>query len=179
MASTYEDLILTSTDGQAWSAAVQPYPMALYDIVWNGSKFVAVGSILDNSPNSASGVLISSDGVHWTQHPVGALSVLYDVSWNGTQFLATGYAGAVRSTDGTTWTQVGQGTVGGGAIGWSGQRYLVCDVVYCKSSTDGVQWADTTQLPGTGPYVRGITWGDDKWVAVGYANGQPLVLTSP
>jgi hypothetical protein len=176
--STYEELILTSPDGVTWERATQPYSMALYDIAWNGTQFLAVGTILGGT-NADAGVLLSTDGINWTKHPVGTTGVLHNVSWNGTQFVATGYAGAVRSTDGTTWTQVGQGTVGDGAIAWSGQRYLVCDLVYCKSSTDGVQWTSAAQLPGIGPYVRGLAWGDSKWVAVGYANNEPMVLTSP
>lgn len=176
--STNEELILTSLDGSTWARATQHYSMALYDIVWSGTKFIAVGTILGGT-NAEAGVLVSSDGVDWTKHTVGSLNVLQNVSWNGAQFVATGYAGAVRSTDGITWTQVGQGTVSGGAIGWSGQRYLVCDIVYCQSSTDGIQWTGAAQLPGIGPYVRGLTWGGTKWVAVGYANNEPMVLTSP
>jgi hypothetical protein len=176
--STYAELILTSPDGANWSEATPSHSMVLNGITWSGSKFVAVGSLL-GGPNAEAAVLVSSDGLAWTRHAVGALSSLGEIAWNGSQFVATGYAGAVRSPDGVTWTQVGQGTVGDGAIAWSGQRFLVCSIVYCQSSTDGVQWGSAGQLPGIGPYVRGLAWDGTKWVAVGTASGTTLLLTSP
>ena len=176
--STYAELILTSADGVTWNKAAQSYSMALDDVVWSGTKFVAAGTELGGM-NALAAVLVSADGVTWTKHLVGALSTLQEIAWSGSKFLATGNAGAVISADGITWTQVGMGSVGGGAIGWSGQRFLVCSIVYCQSSTDGVQWSGTAQLPGNGPWVRGLAWGGTKWVAVGQASSAPLVLTSP
>jgi hypothetical protein len=176
--STYAELILTSADGVTWNKAAQSYSMALYDVVWSGSKFVAAGTELGGT-NALAAVLVSPDGVTWTKHLVGALSTVEEIAWSGSQFLATGNAGAVLSADGITWTQVGMGSVGGGAIGWSGQRFLVCSTVYCHSSMDGVRWDTTVQLPGIGPHVNGLAWGGTKWVAVGQASNAPLVLTSP
>jgi len=43
--STYAELILTSADGVTWSKAAQSYSMALDDVVWSGTKFVAAGRI--------------------------------------------------------------------------------------------------------------------------------------
>jgi hypothetical protein len=176
--STYAELILTSPDGITWNKAAQSYSMALYDVTWSGTKFVAVGTELGGT-NALAAVLVSTDGVTWTKHLAGALSTLEEIAWSGSQFLATGYAGAAMSPDGVTWTQVGMGFVSGGAIGWSGQRFLVCSTVYCESTTDGVQWDSVAQLPGNGPHVNGLAWGGTKWVAVGQASGAPLVLTSP
>lgn len=176
--STYQELILTSPDGVTWSKSTESLSMYLHDVIWSGTKFVAVGSQVGGT-NSEAAVLISADGVNWTKHLVGALTVLQDIAWNGSRFVATGYGGAASSPDGIVWTQVGQGSVSGGAIAWSGQRFLTCGTVYCQSSTDGVQWTGTAQLPGTGPHVDGLTWGDTKWVAVGQAANASLVLTSP
>lgn len=175
----YRELILTSTDAVNWSKAAQSHSMDLHDVIWSGAKFVAVGTQL-GGPNAEAAVLVSGDGLNWTKHLVGELSVLQEIAWNGAHFVATGYPGAVRSPDGISWTRVGQGTVGGGAIAWSGQRFLVCGTVYCQSSVDGVQWSSTVALlPGTGPQVSGLAWGDTKWVAVGRSVNASLVLTSP
>lgn len=170
-------LILTSSDGVTWEKNPQTIQAALYKVTWTGDKFIAVGSLL-GAPNAAPVALLSDDGLNWTAHSAANanLSVFYDIAWNGSQFVAVGYPGIARSADGITWEQTGSGSVGGGeAIAWSGQRFLTCHIVYCNSSTDGIQW-QTTQLPGVGPYVRGLTWGDTKWVAVGNSS---LVLTSP
>lgn len=176
--SNYVELILTSPDGINWTKVAQSYSMALYDVTWSGTKFVAAGTELGGM-NALAAVLISTDGVTWTKHLVGTLSTLQEIAWSGSQFLATGNSGAVMSPDGVTWTQVGMGFVSGGAIGWSGQRFLVCAIVYCQSMTDGVQWDGTAQLPGSAPWVHGLAWGGTKWVAVGQASSAPLVLTSP
>jgi hypothetical protein len=153
--------------------------MDLHDVIWSGTKFVAVGTQL-GGPNAEAAVLVSNDGVTWTRHLVGALSVLHEIAWSGSQFVATGYPGAVRSTDGIAWTQVGQGTVSGEAIAWSGQRFLTCGTMYCQSSVDGLQWVSTVALlPGTGSQVSGLAWGGTQWVAVGRSVNASLVLTSP
>ena len=167
--SNYVELILTSPDGINWTKVAPPYSMALHDVIWSGTKFVAAGTELGGM-NALAAVLVSTDGVTWTKHLVGTLSTLQEIAWSGSQFLATGNSGAVMSPDGVTWTQVGMGVVSGGAIGWSGQRFLVCSIVYCQSTTNGVQWEGTAQLPGTAPWVRGLAWGGTKWVAVGQAS---------
>lgn len=170
-------LILTSADGMTWEKVPQTLSAALYKVTWTGDKFVAVGSLI-GAPNAAAAVLLSPDGLTWTLYSAANtnLSVLYDIVWSGSQFVAVGYPGAARSADGVTWQRTGEGTiVTSEAVGWSGHRFLSCGVVYCNSSPDGVQWM-TTQLPGVGSYVRGLAWGDTKWVAVGNTS---LVLTSP
>jgi hypothetical protein len=170
-------LILTSTDGVAWSEVLPRQSVSLNRVIWSGDRFVAVGSS-SGEPMASAIALVSQDGLAWTRHAVGATSitVLYDLAWSGSQFVAVGYGGAALSTDGMTWQQVGAGSVtSSDAIGWSGQRFLACGVVYCQSSSDGVEWS-SRQLPGTGASVRGLAWADTRWVAVGNAS---LVLTSP
>jgi hypothetical protein len=170
-------LILTSTDGVAWSEVLPRHSALLNRVVWSGDRFVAVGGS-SGEPVASAIALVSHDGMTWTRHGLGTttVTVLYDLAWSGSQFVAVGYGGAARSPDGVTWQQVGAGSfTSSDAIGWSGQRFLACGVVYCQSSSDGVDWA-YRQLPGTGASVRGLAWADTRWVAVGNAS---LVLTSP
>jgi hypothetical protein len=89
--------ILSSPDGESWTAAVSGVSTALRAIVWappaNGQagRFVAVGD--------RGTVLISPDAETWTPGASGsegtlAISagvMLTDVAWNGTVFAAVGY----------------------------------------------------------------------------------------
>jgi hypothetical protein len=173
----YTPLILTSSDGLSWQEVPQAFSAVTYRVIWAGNKFVAVGSAT-GAPNASAVSLTSADGLAWTLHSAANTdqSVFYDIVWSGSQFVAVGYPGAARSADGVTWERTGLGvSVGGEAVAWSGQRFLSCSGVYCASSTNGIDWT-TIQLPGVGAYVRGLAWGDTKWVAVGNAS---LVLTSP
>lgn len=178
-ALAYRELILSSTDGVTWSQAAQSWSMDLHEVLWSGTKFVAVGTQL-GGPNAEAAVLVSADGLNWTKHLVGDLSVLHEIAWNGSHFVATGYPGAARSPDAIAWTRVGQGTVSGTAIAWSGQRFLTCGTTYCQSSTDGAQWQTTAApLPGSMVQAKGLAWGGTQWVAVGRTVNASLVLTSP
>jgi hypothetical protein len=171
-------LILTSTDGVTWTE-VPAISSILNAVAWSGSEFVAVGDAV-NQPIAKAVALTSPDGIAWTSHDMGTATLLVpaDIAWNGSRFVVVGSGGgAATSTDGGVWQESGVGAVGTSyAIGWSGQGFLACGIVYCYTSSDGIQWSGSVQLPGIGPAVYGLTWGDSKWAAVG---GNSLVLTSP
>lgn len=169
-------LIITSPDGITWTPVTVPIQASLNAVIWSGSQFVAVGSIL-GQPTAEATAVTSPDGLNWS-NPISftELTFLTDISWSGSRFVAVGYSGAMTSTDGSTWQQTGLGVVGPNqAIAWSGQRFITCGTVYCQLSTDGLQW-QSAQLPGVGPSVYGIAWNGTKWVVVG---SNSYVATSP
>jgi hypothetical protein len=170
-------LMLSSSDGIAWTEVRMPVSATLEKITWAGNQFVAVG-MLDNQPVPRPVALTSPDGVTWTDHAMNAGTVLNpaDIAWNGSQFVVVSAGGVATSIDGATWQQTSVGVASGNAVAWSGQGFLACGAVGCYQSSDGNQWLGGIQLPRVGATVYGLVWGDNKWVAVG-ANS--LVLTSP
>jgi hypothetical protein len=80
-------LILRSSDGINWAESQHersPGTSSLSDIIWNGSVFVAVGSLICSS----------SDGLIWTVRPSvqSALFGLNCVAWSGRAHVAAGAA---------------------------------------------------------------------------------------
>jgi hypothetical protein len=193
---------ITSAVGTIWGSTtltVRPWKQedsgtnsALYDVVWSGTQFVAVGD--------GGVVLTSPDGTTWTQRVSGTSARLYGIAWSGAQFVATGSGGIYTSPDGVSWTEqlgfpasgldvVWSGTqfvvVGGDiftspdgvnwtsqgsaqlySVAWSGSQFAAVGA-YGKiiTSPDGVTWTDQTS--GTSSYLTGVTWSGSKFVAVG------------
>jgi hypothetical protein len=93
-----------SSDLLNWTC-IKPFGTSIYFycLAFNGTTFCT----LPGSPSSNT-TYTSTDGVNWTAH-AGVLPVASywsEITWDGTYFLAvsaSGYAGVVRSLDGTTW----------------------------------------------------------------------------
>ena len=163
--SSGSSVIAYSTDGVTWTTTSGAFDNAfLTGVTWNGTRFVAVGGRSSGSSASnltASGmVLHSADGVTWTAAS-GALdgAFLNAVTWNGTRFVAVG----------GTWS-------------WSPSESTFDVAPVVVHSTDGVTWTDAS---GTGTlddssYLRGVTWGGGRFVAVGQsdASGRATIVHS-
>jgi hypothetical protein len=89
---------------------------ALYSAAYNGTNYVAVGSVSGDSPGAA--ILSSPDLTAWTREGQGVSpSALYAVLYTGSQFVAVGQGHAIlTSVDGTSWTAVDPGTGSNGAL---------------------------------------------------------------
>lgn len=97
--------VLYSTDGITWSIAATPPALftTCNGIAWNGTRFVAVGTV----SSGTNCIAYSTDGNIWTTPTTTVFSVGFGVSWNGTYFTATGTPGThtvAYSVDGITWT---------------------------------------------------------------------------
>ena len=154
-ASSGSSVIAYSTDGVTWTTTSGAFDNAfLTGVTWNGTRFVAVGGRSSGSSASSlttSGmVLHSTDGVTWTAAS-GALdgAFLNGVTWNGTRFVAVG----------GTWS-------------WSPSESTFDAAPVVVHSTDGFTW---TAASGAGAlddasYLRGVTWGGGRFVAVGQSD---------
>jgi hypothetical protein len=178
-----ESLMLSSTDGVSWGAGPVIPDAVPNGVTWSGTQFVAVG-VSTGQALSGPMSLVSPDGLGWTVHRPGpgVDSSFRNVVHGGSLYVATGYPANAASPDGMSWQQ-GSGATNGLGLGWSGYRFLSCGVLYCHSSTDGFTWGQTAAtLPGPpATTVLGLTWGDGRWVAVGYSGtgSAAAVLTSP
>ena len=90
-----------STDAENWTETTAVHSAYPYNVIWNGSIFLA----LIRNTNMA---VTSSDGVTWTARTLNVSGNWYDVCWDGTYFYAVGYNSGtmIRSADGINWSTV-------------------------------------------------------------------------
>lgn len=94
--------IYTSTDeGTSWTETCS-HDHFLFDICWSGSRFVAVGSILQHSVSGDYTVFSSKDGIKWDTL-VDINSDLKGVVYGDNQYVAVGSKDILCSKDGITW----------------------------------------------------------------------------
>jgi hypothetical protein len=69
--------VWSSTDGLAWTkeSGLAPFQVQVKDMVWTGSRFVALGAALNGAnTNVADAIASSADGITWTAAPITGLS---------------------------------------------------------------------------------------------------------
>jgi|GEM_PF-1042883 len=155
--------IVVSSDGDSWTSARSGFTGALNDIIWDGGRFLTIGS-------GAGSVMASPDGETWTTLSPGSLPTFNDIVWTGTQYVAVGSSSTVRtSPDGVSWTArtAGSGLVFNGVAASPTRLVAVGSNARAVSADDGVTW--TTQT-GTGAFLSAVVWADTQFVAVGTAN---------
>ena len=129
--------IYFSDNGANWSERVRDEQ--LLQVVWDGSKYVAVG--LDGA------ILTSTDGANdWTSRTSGTTKDLHTVHWNGSQFVAGGKA-FLTSPDGINWTVEQNSEVTSAdlqSVTWTGDLLIAVGEedgqAVIETSTDGVNW---------------------------------------
>jgi len=131
----------------------------LFDLVWNGSLFVAVAN------NGA--YFTSGDGATWAPQNIGLSQDITRIIWDGSQFLASTADHVATSTDATTWS-LGN-TVGSGAIRdilFDGVKYLALEENNTINvSSDAIKW---DQYSTNSPYKQqSIAFGNNQYVLVG------------
>ncbi len=174
-----------SAPGEEWGRSY-PVPTggSLYDVVWDGSQFVAVGW--------GGTILTSPDGITWTQQQSGLTQRLSGITWGGSQFVALGWgyedfagyrATIITSPDGITWTKrILNFEEELNGITWSGNQFVAVGWDgTILTSHDGITW--TKRCSGKWNDLWGVTWSGSQFVAVGgLAEGGSMnciILTSP
>ena len=158
-----------STDGSTWTRTDQEGDDNLKDVVYDGTKFVALGN--------RAVISTSTDGIAWNSIYVDNLG--YDNSWqalayNGTKFVALGSGGYVStSIDGTTWTTATQNSNLGShswlALAYGNNKFVALGYNgYTSISADGTTWTTATQNSNLGSQSwRALAYNGTKFVAVG------------
>ena len=161
--------VYTSPDGITWTENAAASPQALLDIVWSGSKFVAVGY--------GGTIVTSPDGLAWTLRAAPTMDNLVAVIWAGGQFVAGGLNGTIlTSPDSITWTaRVSPTTNEINGLAFNGSRLVgVVNTGEVVTSTDGITWA--IQPSATSSRLIGVAWTGSLFVAVG---DRGTIVTSP
>lgn len=144
----------------------------LWDVVYNGSLFVAVGE--------SGRVYTSPTGTDsWTLRTTPTSAILLSVAYNGTFCTAVGVGGVViTSTDGITWVSRTSGTANNlSSIAWdatNSQWVAVGSTQTVITSPDAVTW--TTRTYGTSTNIRGVAVGTSIIVSVAQSG---IIKTSP
>jgi hypothetical protein len=196
-----------STTANGWSAVADQASVAntqLTDVVWNGTRFVAIG--IDSAGDGA--FLESTDGLTWNQQTTAKGGHLADLATGPNGIVAVGSLnnrpGSWFSADGVTW-KFGSGrfqlpSLGTDDVevtsavatddGWLavGRRDAACSIdcglgplrAIVWTSHDGLTWArvaDQASFAKAG--MTGVTRLGSKYVAVGLAVKRAVVWTSP
>lgn len=152
--------VLTSPDGIQWTG--DAFYEGMRDVVWTGSKLVAVGTRL---------VATSLDGNQWATQKAPELEGLRSVLWTGSEVLAVGSKGAfITSADGLSWDRRSTGasaTLAG--VTYTGSEYIAVsnqhgtDILH---SVDGKQWTPQPSPVHLG--LNSIITTTDGVIAVGW-----------
>lgn len=156
-------------------------------VIWNGSKFCAVGYTYSAT---------SEDGLTWDYGTMPFVAWWRSVAWNGTIFCAImkGLAGGspyvhacATSTDGITWTTRELPTNdeedenGNSDIASNGTLFVTIaydNITNVYTSDDGINWTARTVPSPFGGYGGYIGYGDSKFVAACKSGSTVYTTTS-
>jgi len=150
-----------------WTSQLSGLPFALNDVIWNGTRFVAVGD--------GGKILSSRDGVDWVEHESGTEVGLVAVASRGPLIVAVGHdATVLRSTDsGTTWCVKHSGepvslaavAITPSQVVVGGMHLETGNAFMMRSLNDGESWATVNSLPQSGHFVTDLVYAKDVFVA--------------
>ncbi len=178
--------VLRSSDGVLWSwpEMIGDFDITLFDIVWNGSLYVAVG--WDQVPiGNRRSVITSRDGHDWTYQEILFSDPLHAVGWTGSRFVAAGDGDFfLTSTDGEDWEQHSwPDSRDVRDMAWSGNRLVAVGGRwegggYILSTTDGINWVECDLPVESVSDFDDVTWTGTHFVAVSRSSGD-VIFTSP
>ena len=176
--------VFRSFDGVHWAQLGHSPPnVTLYDIVWNGSLYVAVGR--DPAPvGYRKSVMTSRDGREWTYHEILFPVPLHAVGWTGSRFVAAGDGDLyLTSTDWETWQQHSwPNSRDVRDMAWSGDRLVAVGGRsgvggFILSTADGIQWLESELPIENVSDFDDVTWTGTHFVAVSRSSGD-VIFTS-
>jgi surface protein len=154
--------IMYSEDGITWTGApiagtaIDAVNATIFTVCWNGTFFLAGGSLPTGGPDYKTPLIKSEDGINWTSVYTNMVDThIKDIVWNGTRFVAaTAYGGAIYkySSDGITWTDASGElfpTLNGyGCVTWNGTYFIggafENELNRIHYSLDGITWTPSS-----------------------------------
>ena len=130
--------IAFSPDAESWRLVTPISVPELWEVIWTGSRFVAVGG--------QGCILSSGDGVSWSFEPRLTADTITAVASSSSAVVAGTNAGAViTGWPGQSWKILKDGAMSGRRIGhlhWTGHRYLAAASGRLFASTDVGAWSE-------------------------------------
>lgn len=119
----------------SWTLQVLPSVGVFNAVSYGAGLYVAVGN---------SGIIYtSSDGITWSSQTSGTAANLVSIDWSGSEFVAISSSVVLRSTNGTSWTNIGSN--GGSSMCYSGGQFITFNgSTTVRLSLTGVTWIDNT-----------------------------------
>jgi hypothetical protein len=190
-ASTYDPVLLISSDGINWISTPTPITTTISSFAWSGSLWVAVGILVNGGVDEGS-VIYSANGIDWSPSTSGNnifTNGANTVAWGGSIFIASGTGSSpngvrvATSPDGITWTQ---STSANSAFvqycngfAWNGSQWIGVGLNsqgdgVIGYSTNGTTWTTLTS-PITGQ-ASAVAWNGSYWLAVGTQQGGGAIV---
>lgn len=180
--------ISTSADGASWTPVLSnAYRPDLADVVWTGTRFVAVGP---GSYAFPAAVKVSPDGLTWTDvdaEPLRSRYGLNAVASSGSTLVAVGDTYIARSVDGLTWSVVANWDIVPYfrlvSVAWTGTRFIAVGSRpspvwgfdgFAVGSSDGSIWTEVQTQPGVS--LWGIAGHGGTAVVTGFDAGDNFKL---
>ncbi len=168
--------IVVSDDGVRWRAQVPIQWKALYDVVWAGDQFIAVGDGV---------ILTSSDGSAWTEALIQVNDEIRTVIWTGTETIAFGlYGTTYLSVDGESWVEYRPSNSQElylTDVAWNGEFFVAVGsesfhlpFAFIFISEDGREWQPLDGVDVPYFFYRSIAWGNGVFVVVGTPENHPF-----
>jgi hypothetical protein len=165
--------ILTSTDLVNWSKQSSNTTSNLIEIIWEDSQFIAIGD--------QGTIITSNNGKTWRVVKLNARK-LTSIAWGNNRFVVLDDGGSSAvSEDGVNWSLR---MVDSTAYLWASaammfhqnQFIAVTNYGMVFRSTDGIKW--TYKTINHSYSFAAVTWGNGKYVAIGYGSGLPVLASS-
>jgi len=167
-----------SIDGNIWSASTNTIFQRVSEIIYDGTKFFAVGT---PQPLSGNTIATSIDALTWTGVPNTGQPIFDGIDtivWNGSKYVIGGRlnidnAILMYSTDGITWSASTNGnSVFNGdvkSLTWNGSKFVVgaTGSNMLGYSTDGITWSASTNGNSIFSSANSVVWNGSKFVAGG------------
>lgn len=149
-----EAAILTSPDGVHWSHR----DSGTIETFWTGTSY-GNGTYLA----AGGGTLRSTDGVNWSPHQPFSQSIS-GLAYGSGRFVALSL-GVYSSLDGLAWSESSPLLRNASRLAYGGGQFVAADGARIWTSPDTTNW--TARGLATTGQVRGLGYGDGKFVAVG------------
>jgi hypothetical protein len=176
---------LYSYNGINWFTSPAASLTSCNGIAWNGTLWVAVGDIIETSP----------DGINWTPSLNNPFTggAGYGIAWGQNQWIAVGKDTTntvciATSPDGMTWTNSTNNpfnSIGGQGYGiaWNGAYWVAMGTSppSIAISTDGMNWTASTGDPynvGTTSGGSSIAWNGQYWISTGFSTNSTIAKST-
>ena len=174
--------IAYSDDGILWTSVIDTtFPIVSYinNIIFSNNMFLAFGAGFNFGVDDNNGYgAYSYDGITWTAITDTVISKIQvtSIAYGNGKFVVGGYYNRMAySSDGITWTSITDPVIpdnnpsGSIIVAYGNDKFIANRQSGAAwYSNDGIIWSDITDTNFRGRSIYNITYGNDKFVAIGY-----------